>query len=188
LPAALPHLRPECRDADAEINMMIKDELDGLQILPEMIPLKRTAPPLIDAAVDVRKMLANDPTARAGYERLYQLVGQHNPDSRVNTEKALRYYTSKLTQSVIRFLASAEQDGLTARHEYARTDPNAALDLPPDLEEPTHWDVLDVQHLKRDLRLISLPYQRDPLDPRGGPIHHDDIPSAPTITDEPGIS
>jgi hypothetical protein len=97
------------------------------------------------------RILANDSLARKGYQRLYELVEPSNPDAAANIEKVLGEETiwSEPIQSIVRFFISDKQDCLTARHKHASISADAPPDLPFGLDEPVHWDFLQVYRLSR---------------------------------------
>lgn len=161
--AALPHQRTVFDDAIPELTTAIIDDRDGNQILPEMAPLKPKAPRPVVAPRTLREILANDPSAREGYERLYLLLDPSNLEAAANKEKALKMFTNEATRSVIRFLSGDDHDGLTARHSHEQADPEATPDLPLDMDEAVHWNFEQEHRLKQDLTQIAWSYQTDPL-------------------------
>jgi hypothetical protein len=124
LPGALPHHRAARRDSDAQAGNILSDIRNSIEILPDTTPVEIKPPRLIHAAENVRRLIAYDPSARAGYRLVYQYGGAHNSDRIANTRRALALYHNELTRTVIRFLAGVERT--------SGYDPHAALDCPRD--------------------------------------------------------
>lgn len=185
--AALPHLRTVFDDVVPELTMAITEDRDGNQTLPGMAPSKPKAPRPVVAPTTLREILA-DPWAREGYEQLSILLNPSIPEAVANKTKALKMFNDEATRSVICFLAGDGHDGLTARHPHEQADLEASPDLPNDMDEPVHWNFLQIYRLKQNLTHIALPYQTDPLVRWANSLRHHDNRSpsqAPASKREP---
>ncbi|MGM4958776.1 MobA/MobL family protein [Bradyrhizobium barranii] len=149
--AALPHQRTQCRDANADASML------GDQFFWEELPKngKDSTPAPIIASQEVRNRLAYSASARSGLKLLQDLCSSRNPSCGSFRERALDAF-SPITKAFVRHYAGEEVDGFTARHKHAQSDPDADLDLPPDLDEPTNWTIWEVQLFIWDLSSLEL--------------------------------
>lgn len=148
--AALPHQRTQCHDANAEASMQV------VQVLEERPKngKDRTPAPIITSK-EVRYRLAYSAPARHGLTLLQYLCSTRNPYRAAFIERALDVF-SPVTKAFVRHYAGEEVDGLTAQHKHAQSDPDADLDLPPDLDEPKNWTIREVELFITDLRFLEL--------------------------------
>lgn len=148
--AALPHQRIRCRDANAEASMLM-DQV-AWPTLPE--EARHETPRSANVSAEVRNRLAATPSARSGLKLLEELSSSKNPNCAAFRETALEVLT-EITKSYVRHYAGEEFDGLTAQHKHAQSDPNADLDLPPDLDEPLSWSIREVDQFITDLSFLE---------------------------------
>ena len=157
LSGALPHQRAVRADPDAAIGKILSDISSELDFLPETTPVASNAPRPINAAESVRRLLVEDRNAKLGYNLLYQHVGRHNPDHAANAAHAISLFANDLTKAIIQFLADIEPKRVAH-------DPDMTFDLPHELE-PERWKEIDVYRLKMDLRGLTIPGSRCPINP-----------------------
>lgn len=174
--AALPHQRTQRRDANAYISKRLDEVWEEL---PKDGSHNFSAP--VTISQEVRKRLADSAPARHGLNLLQDLCSSRNPYSEAFRERALNVLTP-VTKAFVLHYAGEEVDVLTAQHKHAQTDPDADLDLPPDLDEAVNWKIWhvhlfinDLVNLELDVRFLRFRDLPNPLVPwQKATLRHND--------------